>query len=273
MGESDVMLANRQVAGKPCIACGGEVTLGAEVVRCSRCGGLHHKECWDRHGGCAAPGCAPAVAAAPSAPAAPAAGAPPQAEQTKPCPFCAEAIPPDADVCPYCGENLTGPAEEGVPKRFTAKCRGGVWNFTYTKAELIVQHPSGTEEVRVTRPQAADRVKLKNKKLIIQAGAKKYKFQIDDPAYVIVDYWLNQRLAKRTSAIAKDALTTAIVGVFICTPILAPYALYRASQAKKEIRAYPRRLKGEGLAVAAQVVATVVLVLLLLGIVIGVAQG
>ena len=64
---------------------------------------------------------------------------------------------------------------------------------------------------------------------------------------------------------ASEALTYAIVGIFICGIILEPIALSKAAKAKKMIALNPR-LSGSGKATAATVIGVVGLVLWVLGL-------
>ncbi len=64
---------------------------------------------------------------------------------------------------------------------------------------------------------------------------------------------------------ANEALTYAIVGIFICGIILEPIALSKAAKAKKMIALNPR-LSGSGKATAATVIGVVGLVLWVLGL-------
>ena len=63
---------------------------------------------------------------------------------------------------------------------------------------------------------------------------------------------------------ANDALTCAIVGIFCFGIILGPIALYKASKARKMIAMNPR-LQGSGKATTATIIASVALVLWILG--------
>ncbi len=70
---------------------------------------------------------------------------------------------------------------------------------------------------------------------------------------------------------ASEALTYAIVGIFICGIILEPIALSKAAKAKKMIALNPR-LSGSGKATAATVIGVVGLVLWVLGLLTRVAR-
>lgn len=71
---------------------------------------------------------------------------------------------------------------------------------------------------------------------------------------------------------ATEALTYSIISILICAPILGPIALSKASKAKKMIEMNPR-LSGSGKVTAAQIIATVALVLWVLGIVVRVSSA
>lgn len=49
----------RVVADKMCLRCGQRFTLAEEAIRCERCNGVYHKNCWNGpdQQGCANPGC------------------------------------------------------------------------------------------------------------------------------------------------------------------------------------------------------------------------
>jgi len=244
-----VIRANRPLAGTPCPACGREVLLGEEVVRCPDCGGVSHSGCWQQRGGCAAPTCAPA-------PAAP--GAILVAAAVKVCPACAENIPADAVVCPYCSESLTGPGVGvAVPTTFKAPT-GGVfartWHFTNAGDELIAQLPRKGKEIRVRREEAPHAVVLTKRRLIITVDGKRTKFNIGDIGHVATAYWLTGRVTPRTSSVAKDALVSAIVGIFLFQIILGIWALVQAGRARNLIDQYPGALRGRDLATAATVI-------------------
>ncbi len=64
---------------------------------------------------------------------------------------------------------------------------------------------------------------------------------------------------------AKEALTYAIVGIFICGIILEPIALVKANEAKKLIDADPQ-LAGSGKVTAARIIAVAALILWVLGV-------
>jgi len=74
----------------------------------------------------------------------------------------------------------------------------------------------------------------------------------------------------KTSTEARDALILAIFGLFCFGIILEPWALVKASNAKKAIDADPR-LGGRGMASAATVIATIGLVVWALGLVLRIA--
>ena len=70
---------------------------------------------------------------------------------------------------------------------------------------------------------------------------------------------------------ANEALTYAIVGIFCFGIILEPMALVKASKAKKMIEMNPR-LAGSGKVTAARIIASVALILWVLGIIARVSQ-
>lgn len=63
---------------------------------------------------------------------------------------------------------------------------------------------------------------------------------------------------------AREALICAIIGIFCFSIIVEPFALYRASQAKKMLRMNPR-LTGAGKATAATIIAIMGLILWVVG--------
>lgn len=65
---------------------------------------------------------------------------------------------------------------------------------------------------------------------------------------------------------AGEALTIAIIGIFLFGIILEPIALVKAAKAKKMIRANPY-LTGAGKATAAQIIAGIALVLSVIGLI------
>lgn len=70
---------------------------------------------------------------------------------------------------------------------------------------------------------------------------------------------------------AKEALTYAIVGIFCFGIILEPMALYKASKARKMLALNPR-LTGSGQVTAAYIIASIALVLWVLGMIVRVSQ-
>lgn len=54
---SEVMRANRKLAGKMCPICQTTIKLGDEVHNCSECGQPHHLSCWAENNGCGTYGC------------------------------------------------------------------------------------------------------------------------------------------------------------------------------------------------------------------------
>ena len=71
---------------------------------------------------------------------------------------------------------------------------------------------------------------------------------------------------------ADEALKYAIIGIFCFGIILEPMALVKASQAKKKLDLNPR-LSGSGKVTAARVIASIALVLWVLGIVVRIMQA
>lgn len=66
---------------------------------------------------------------------------------------------------------------------------------------------------------------------------------------------------------ANEALTYAIVGIFCCGIVLEPIALIKAANARKMINLNPK-LQGSGKVLAAQIIASIGLVLWILGMVV-----
>lgn len=54
---SEVMRANRKVAGKTCPLCRVEIKLGEDITNCPHCRLPHHSACWTENGGCSTYGC------------------------------------------------------------------------------------------------------------------------------------------------------------------------------------------------------------------------
>ena len=263
--------ANRQLAGQPCPACQREIMLGEMVVQCPHCGVVQHTACWDQRGGCASPACAPA------APAAQPSGPIPISGPTKPCRACAEQIPANANVCPYCSERLDQPSAPGLPTTFVAKTQawysftGTNWTFNIEGDQLVGHGFGQAEEIRVSHAEAPQRLKLSDTKLYIVTNTGRRKFAIDDIAHVALRHWLTGQIVPRSSSLARDALVTAIAGFCICAIILCPLAIHRANKAKAVIDMYPQYLTGGGVAVAAKVVGIIGLVLGILGLIINIA--
>lgn len=104
-GQPDARLVSLRANSKvveenACAVCGGRFELGAEVVRCPRCGKYSHADCGQKAGGCASPEC--------------------RGEDLKACPYCAEKIKKTAVKCRYCGQildqELKVTLEAGQPK-------------------------------------------------------------------------------------------------------------------------------------------------------------
>jgi len=258
----DVIRANRQLAEKPCVACGTEVLLGEEVIQCPRCGGVHHRKCWEQRGGCAAQACA-APELEPVQAASPAGAAP----QTITCPACAEQIPATARMCPYCSEALVD--EALAPRSFKVKRRGRTWNFTIMGNELVGAIPGKADEVRIPHERGPLDVVLKKRRLTIAHNGKKLKFMLaDDIAPVVVNYWLTGRLEPCKSYAAGQALMLAILGIFIFRIILSPIALYKAFVAGNRIKRYHGLLTGGGSVLAAKIISITMICLTVVAIIV-----
>jgi hypothetical protein len=78
--------------------------------------------------------------------------------------------------------------------------------------------------------------------------------------------------ATETCKEAKEALTYAIIGIFCLGIILEPFALVKASKAKKMMAANPQ-LTGSGMATAAQIIAAIALTLWVIGIIARIASA
>ena len=258
-----VVRANRVLAGKPCPACGREVLLGEEVVRCTRCGEVNHARCWQSVGGCSAATCSEIkVAAARDLPTAtPAPTGTASAAHTKPCRVCAEQIPYYATVCPFCSESQTwaypvpaAPAQFATI--FTAKSRG-TWSFQLTPGELVGVSPRRDEEIRVRREEALREIALLKRKFFIQKDGARRAFRVGEEAGLALEYWLTGAVAPRTCRFASEALVWAILAWMLC-PILGDiFALIDAGKAKRMIDRNPTVFTGRGMATAATVLAIV----------------
>ena len=241
--------AGRALAGKTCPACSSEILLGEEVVTCSRCGDASHSRCWSEKNGCTSAACARTVEVAA------------EAAQTRACPACAEQIPEDSVVCPYCAEPLSGNAEAGgVPDTFTA--RSGFlmtrkWTFTIRGDELVGVTARGRKSVRLLRTDPTQRLVLNKKKLILFIDGRKHRFFVDDLGHVAVDHWVSGVVTPHTSILATEALTTAIISLFLFQLILGPVAIIKSCQARRLIRRYPHLLQGKGQATAGLIVSIV----------------
>ena len=247
----DVVRANRLLAGRPCPACGEDILLGDEVVRCARCDGVSHSGCWRERGGCASQACqAGGIMGSATL-------EPSTAQPTEPCRACAEQIPVDAKFCPFCSEPVGGVLAD-MPNAFIAK-KGAfctkAWSFRIAGDELVGTSPKADQEIRSKR----DDVILKKRKFIIKTDELRARFTIDDIGYIAVDYWLTGKVTPRTSVLATDALSAAIVGICFCV-LLEPLALVRGYRATKTIDRYPHALTGRGLATAAKIIAIVYMI-------------
>jgi hypothetical protein len=256
----EIIRANRQVAGKPCTACGGEILLGDEVVLCPKCRGQHHRACWEQRGACASPACAPAEKAAGLVPEA----VPVESTPKRACPACGEQIPAAARMCPFCSESLV--ADSKAPRSFMVKkpgfFGGSLWNFAIVGDELVGSSP-GLPEIHVPHDRGPLDVIVKKRQLIIVANGKKNKFMLaDDIGPVVLTYWMTGELKPIPSFTAGEALSFAILGIFILQIILQPLALYKANQASNQIKAYPELLTGKGKVLAVRIIALTLIGLL-----------
>jgi len=269
-GPAPVVRANRAVAGKPCPACGREVMLGDEIVACTTCGEPSHAACWQARGDCASPACAQVQAPSGQAEPRPT----PLQGSTIPCPACAEQIPADAKVCPYCAEPTGEEAGPGpaVPRDFEAKSGffGSKWRIRVTQGEIVARSPNGRTEMRVRHADAARDVTLKKRKLILRADGRKRTFLVDDFAGAAVSYWIHRRVVPLPSVLASDALSHAIVGIFIFRPILGTVGIVQGIMALQRIKNHPELFTGRGKAIAAIVIGSfdvLVTILLIIAII------
>jgi hypothetical protein len=260
--KDEVLLADHSIDGSFCPACQKKIFLGDEVIRCAACGTVSHVHCFREKEGCRSATCAPQQEAAGVQDAAPYSG------DTVPCPMCAEQIPADAEVCPLCSEPLTAAVGGFVdrhlmPTTFISSQAAKKWTFNLSANELTAR--AGKKYVSVSRSEAPSVTELKGRNLIIIQGGKRTKIMLDDIAYLAVEQWLTGDCTPRASAIAKDALITAIVGIFCCQIVLGIYALVRAGHAQAEIRQYPELITGEGMVLAARIIGAIDIVLFVLG--------
>jgi hypothetical protein len=265
---SEPILAGRELAGQVCPGCHKQIFLGDEVIQCSRCGVASHLPCWKKNEGCVSEICVPPAAVPVAAEPAVAAGP----AGTVPCPVCAEPIPEDAAVCPYCAEPIgVGMAPPGamapmgmnLPTTFQSPS-GKKWSFNLQGEELLAESYKSGEKIRINRRES-NRVTIRGNKVIIRTGGSQEKIKLDDIALVAIDYWATGRIRPRTSSVARDALATAIFGIFCCQIICGPYAVKRANDAQQEIDMYPSYLQGEGLATAAKIIGIIDIVLFVIG--------
>jgi hypothetical protein len=198
--------------------------------------------------------------------------------QTRECPVCAEDIPEDSVICPYCSEHLTGPgggvplARHNLPTRFrTAEVPfARRWDISLGDEELVAT--GRTEELRVLRTDAARMLELTARHLVIDTGTGRKKLPLDDVGYLAAEMWLTGSVTPRPSTVGRDALITAIVGIFCCQIVLGIYALVRAGVAQKAINEYPELITGQGSVTAAKVIGIIDLVLFALGLIARVGQ-
>lgn len=266
----ETIRANRQFAGKPCVACKSDILLGEEIVVCPQCSEAQHEACWTKRGGCASEACA-TVEAVP-APVAQAEAAPSAPKRN--CPACGEEILATARMCPFCSEPLADDAT--APRAFAAKRRGffggSHWNFAIVGSELVGTCP-GKPEVRIPHDRGPLDVSFKKRLLMITVGEKVVKFQFaDDIGPVVVDYWLTGNLRPIASHSAGEALSYSILGIFIFQIFISPYALYKASVAGRQIDQYPGLLTGKGKVWAARIISGTILCLIILAFIIMVAS-
>ena len=283
-GMPEELMANKLYAGRKCPVCKQTIDLGQAIRNCERCASTHHSVCWQAYGGCGMPSCA-------NAPAFRQGGEAFSAEDggrqcpfcskriatlaamcrhcgrampgiaIRMCPFCAEEIPAAATVCPRCRESLAEEAAGWAPQSFRARTFFRKWSFSVAGDELVGQRPG--RELRALR----EHVFLEKRRMILYTPEKTWKFRIDDKARIAVEYWQTGSVVPRTCTLANDALISAIVGIFICLPVLETSALIQASKAAKLIKAYPKALTGEGMVTAARVIAIAAFGLLALGII------
>jgi hypothetical protein len=130
-----------------CLTCYGPFTFGEEVCLCTQCGGCHHASCWDSSGGCTHPA---GVAAARGATVIEGAGAippplpppmtyapPPPAPVgygTPPPPMQPQALAPDEQYCPRCGN---------IVKNNALVCHFCNTSFSYPQAPVYPGQPYG----------------------------------------------------------------------------------------------------------------------------------
>jgi len=274
------MLATQELVGQPCPACRKRIFLGDEVVRCAACGTVNHVHCWRERNGCSSAVCSPPPGGATAAAAEAQVAAATVANMD--CPACAEQIPADSNVCPYCGERvgaMAGPGAGGAHRGLAADLpssfrtlSGKKYVFTLTPDVLVGESVKTGEEIKVLRSDAVSELELTANRLIITSGGVRRKFNIEDIGHVAINHWLTGETSRKSSAVAKDALITAIVGIFCCQVVCGPYAIYRAGQAQKDLAAYPQYLDGEGMATAAKIIGIVDIVIGILGILVNMSQ-
>jgi len=262
-----VLLADQTVEGTSCCKCQKKIFLGDEVVRCGACQELYHVQCWEALQGCVSPACS-------GVPASPVPPAPSSAsEETLPCPLCAEEIPVDAEVCPYCSESVIAAAagmavgEYALPTTFQSSqgSLGKKWRFDLTPDSVTAC--VGRHELVVRRDDPNARIELAGRHVTFHIAGTKRRIAMDDIGYLALEQWLTGAVSKRSSVVARDALINAIIGIFCCQIVLGAFALVRSGHAMNEIRQFPDLITGEGMATAAKVIGIVDLVLFVLGMI------
>jgi RING finger family protein len=83
---------NRKYESTPCTWCGDALQLGEDGAVCEACDSPHHARCWDERNGCGKEGC-------PNAPLHVLEEPPPKPEKR---------LSPDEQLCPTCGDIITG---------------------------------------------------------------------------------------------------------------------------------------------------------------------
>lgn len=143
-----------------------------------------------------------------------------------------------------------------VPREFEAKTGflGRKWVFKLGPDRLLAERPGGKDRMQVERTNARRDITVKKRHVKLDTGDRKKKFKIGDPAWVALSSWIEGRLVSRTSDLAKQALTSAIVGIFCFQIILGPASIVQAARARREINEHPRALTGSGYAIAGMII-------------------